>query len=575
MSSQRASFVALPNEMIGRIFELSDLSDHFNLALTCRRLKEGGQPTLMRHQKAYREYNLISDFLPLTVPSVLQKVVRDPYVAWNIRSIEIWGDRWGWDCWGSFRLEKPEGIDSNYEWSQVFENKIAEKYTLPDEDLDLYLDLLDEHADLFTDIALEDLRDKYFLQGADCLYKFLLILLCPRLQSLKHIPTDHHAIIADSSNYTMLLVSDAIHCNWLLEYWAPGFRNLREVGVGLDAGLWFQSQETQPYPNEIFSNITLLPQIKSVYFGCLDLGDFSYRTTDLEQRIEIPTYLFFSSIEHIFVDRLDDSTVAESAENISTFLNAPKALKSFTVRGDAGNFVKSAQLALMESMDCTGEDLETLIGYSGHQQNSGLFSPYDMADVSERLSILSVSVIRFIERGFLISNITQETMRNAMREYTNTSHSYRIAVMSAFPSASEVLIFRKSYEEDEKLDMQLLEEVLIALLECYDCLKVICLEQQTNRNGKYVNDYSFSKLVDAAWERKVDVYVRGNTKARWHQLDLPTPPTLISLERLKPRDQIADTTVDPFTGMRIVRELSEAEEDTETLAFREQGEVEN
>ncbi|KAH7178095.1 hypothetical protein DER46DRAFT_146019 [Fusarium sp. MPI-SDFR-AT-0072] len=89
MSSQRASFTSLSNELIAQIFELSHVSDHFNLAMTCRRLNEGGQTTLIRHQKASQEYNLVSDFLPPTMPSVLQKVVRDPYVAWNIRSIEI------------------------------------------------------------------------------------------------------------------------------------------------------------------------------------------------------------------------------------------------------------------------------------------------------------------------------------------------------------------------------------------------------------------------------------------------------------------------------------------------------
>ncbi|TVY77209.1 hypothetical protein Focb16_v007262 [Fusarium oxysporum f. sp. cubense] len=101
MSSSQASFNSLSNELIAQIFEFGHVSDHLSLAMTCRRLGQGGQPTLIRHQKDFQEYNVVSDFLPLTIPLVLQKVVRGPYVAWDIHSIEIWGDRLTWDCWDS------------------------------------------------------------------------------------------------------------------------------------------------------------------------------------------------------------------------------------------------------------------------------------------------------------------------------------------------------------------------------------------------------------------------------------------------------------------------------------------
>ncbi|KAK2483345.1 hypothetical protein H9L39_05137 [Fusarium oxysporum f. sp. albedinis] len=51
--------------------------------------------------EGFSRINIVSDFLPLTIPLVLQKVVRDPYVAWDIRSIEIWVDQLTWDFWDS------------------------------------------------------------------------------------------------------------------------------------------------------------------------------------------------------------------------------------------------------------------------------------------------------------------------------------------------------------------------------------------------------------------------------------------------------------------------------------------
>jgi hypothetical protein len=174
MSSQRASFTSLSNELIAQIFELSHVSDHFNL---------------------------VSEYLPLTIPSVLQKVVRDPYVAWNIRSIEIWGDRPSWRCWGAFRLEEPENrVYNRLEWPPYFESPTVEDCIPSDEDLELYLNLLKEHAHL-PPMEVEDVRESHFLGGTDCYYKLLLILLCPRLRSLKNLRPEDKGYNCDEARY--------------------------------------------------------------------------------------------------------------------------------------------------------------------------------------------------------------------------------------------------------------------------------------------------------------------------------------------------------------------------------------
>ncbi|RKK24881.1 hypothetical protein BFJ66_g2307 [Fusarium oxysporum f. sp. cepae] len=64
-----------------------------NLSPLCYHV--GSAPAL-NTLKAYKSILSPENFLPF-----LQKVVRDPYVAWDIRSIEIWVDQLTWDFWDS------------------------------------------------------------------------------------------------------------------------------------------------------------------------------------------------------------------------------------------------------------------------------------------------------------------------------------------------------------------------------------------------------------------------------------------------------------------------------------------
>lgn len=206
--TKQPSLLSLPNEIIDQIFEECHVSAHFNLALACRRLAGCGKPFLQRHKAAYQEHGVVSDLEPLTLPLLLQKVVRDPYVAWNVRSIEIWATRDDWYAWGSIPLEVPAHIAArpmsirpygySYYWDETFQNEIDDPPHLTEEQLDVYHDLLREHAH-FDEGDLEEARAD-FSDGADFFYKILLILLCPRLNSFKHVNIND-PFICDNGRY--------------------------------------------------------------------------------------------------------------------------------------------------------------------------------------------------------------------------------------------------------------------------------------------------------------------------------------------------------------------------------------
>ncbi|KAF4457183.1 hypothetical protein F53441_827 [Fusarium austroafricanum] len=580
MSFQDSYFLSLPNELISRVFELCHFSDHFNLALTCSRLAQGGQPILERHQVAYRKYNTVSDFEALSIPSVLKKVIEDPYVAWNVRSIEIWGERRSWDCWGSFRLQVPEEIARtlfenrgqmiyDFAWVEAFENLITDKPMPSDEDLKVYLELLRKHAHL-TEEQLEDMKDSSFARGADFPYKLLLTALCPRLHSLKHM----QSYDSDPGNVLMKWLAHAMMQSWRKECWPPGFKSLREVAIGIDHGLWFQClRGSEMYPSNFFRSVMLLPGLKSLYLGFTD-----FRRPDDRTELDYRDLSKSSSVEHLFLDYISRNRYfvrRPMGGEYPPFFDVPRALKSLVVRGDMT--WDQSKDSVMRSL---GESLESLIEYVDvrhdesvynretkslhYVQAQGIWKLYraeKTAPVAKRLSKLTINVKRMMEM-LLVYPLTRTVMRDMWKDKDTiwpTWESLESKIAGLFPAKSEVLLFQKCYEDDEKLDMECLEELLILLIECrkaYPALKIICLQEQKHPDGHYVNDYNFSKLAEVGWENGIDVHVRGNTRPSRYQLDLPKAPTLSSVEKLRPRDESSDMVFDPFLGTMVAKDES-------------------
>jgi hypothetical protein len=238
-SPDGASFLLkLPTELIAEIFKACHLSDHLNLALTCRRMADGGKLTLARHQAAARDYGVVTDWHHSTIPTVLYKAIFDPYVRYNIRKIGIYGPCYDWEHWGEFRDKPPptveippprfEGGDVQYHfrWRQVFDRPSWQEIWGPahehigaefDEDAMTYSMLrvqrFKEHLPSiinqlwYSYIALMAMLEWFSVNGHsdeesigkgidwaqdllhagnDSLLKALLICICPRLNILRH-----------------------------------------------------------------------------------------------------------------------------------------------------------------------------------------------------------------------------------------------------------------------------------------------------------------------------------------------------------------------------------------------------
>ncbi|RBR24363.1 uncharacterized protein FIESC28_02853 [Fusarium coffeatum] len=237
MNHHRTSFLLkLPTEIIGEIFKACHLSDHLNLALTCRRLADGGKLTLARHKTAARDYGVVTDWHHLNIPDVLNKAISDPYFRYNIRKIGIHGTRYNWENWGDFRAEPPptvasrtfEGSDVsyNFRWRQVFDRPSWKEIWGPghehigaefDEDAMTYamlrvnrfkehfagsisqhwhhyillmarLEWFSTNGNSDDDSILRgiDWAQDLLHAGNDSLLKALLICICPRLNVLRH-----------------------------------------------------------------------------------------------------------------------------------------------------------------------------------------------------------------------------------------------------------------------------------------------------------------------------------------------------------------------------------------------------
>ncbi|GKT55329.1 hypothetical protein ColTof3_02668 [Colletotrichum tofieldiae] len=117
---QVGPLASLPSELLIHIIDNVDPASHLDLACTCRAIAHCSVDVLRRHRAARDQWHVTSDLQPSSVPTLLREAMRDPVVAWHVRSLEIWGPRSTWNAWRPFMLEPPDRFDPNarpLQWS--------------------------------------------------------------------------------------------------------------------------------------------------------------------------------------------------------------------------------------------------------------------------------------------------------------------------------------------------------------------------------------------------------------------------------------------------------------------------
>ncbi|KAL4726636.1 hypothetical protein ACLX1H_005524 [Fusarium chlamydosporum] len=460
VSNQEPPFLSLPDELIAEIFKLCNLSDHFNLALTCHRLANGGAAILARHKTAYREYGTVTDWLPLTIPTVLQKAIEDPYVAWNIRVIEIYGTRYGWEYWGSFRSEPPPTVN------------------------------------VFASPPLEDVESETF-QGGETYHDFRWrqVFEKPPNTELWHEEQVDDDLTEDCMTYAM---------------WATKRRDEYQESI---------IQRYLPNYVDLLVRIMLLPGLNAVYFGNMNLKGDWVLAGDESRPPPLSDLSGCSSVQHIYIDQFidewDEVDQDYTAESVIEFLLIPKKLKSLTVRGGLKRQLSNdiGNQGLYATMLHLSKSLDNAIEYNCRLRPAEeLWGCFGRNNAVRRLYHGNVKVtINAIELLTPVFPWLRAEKLGLQWEHAKTRQNWRTP---QFPPNAEVILIQKSYRDDEVMDeqvMEYLENTLWFLVEnnarSGGRLKAIYIQQQPNPNKENrIADYEFSKLIKLGREREIDIY---------------------------------------------------------------------
>ncbi|KAF5567496.1 hypothetical protein FNAPI_609 [Fusarium napiforme] len=560
------TLLSLPTEIITRIIDLTDTSSHLNLACASTHLFKSAKKILTHHQEAHSKFSVISDIDPSTIPTLLRSAtgITSPIDAWHVKHIELWGSRWNWAEWRSWSLRKTAGQAGapRQRRRHAFEKAPRLEWVIPRWELAHYLKIMREELGLPEDLV--DLARVQFERGCDSVTQMLLIVLCPRLQSLKFMYNRHDKVESRRGLHWLTFVMGK---SWLDSSWPPGLQSLRDVAVGLTSKTCLDDDVVYLwYPRSYFRGLMKLPNLRSLYFRGLRPQD--HPEIDGEDVIAANTHLGNDGgLESSTTISLRDAADALSAgcstveslylkdtgdyDNTVELGAAPKALKSYTIHGGNVGFgqISDCDIQLEFMVQEQHESLESIMIYDSFELQGYRCTLYRLGDeipVHECIKLRQIHVDMNDLLSFAFYDFPWDDQDGQVQEleeaWKDTSRHQDCAELIAglFPPSLEVLILGNSAGVTS---MEMEEDILIRIIlsNKLPCLKAIFIEVPDDGG----ESSSLARLYEVGWEKGVDIRVKTNPQVPRDQIQLPMAPQAISYQ---PSQDTQQSEFDPFRG---------------------------
>lgn len=190
----------LPVEILNLILQGVSPPDTFNVHLVCRSLALKTRTAVSGNRDKAKELYIQSDVHPLTVPSLLRRILYHDQDVWHIQRLEFWGYRPSWDYWTEHR-----DLRRHFPWLNIDYSRHA--FFFSDTELDMLKKICTKTLGMTTFRAnnwIEEVK-----AGNDGPMKVMLITLLPRLKRLVFVPAP---VILDQStwHYVLELLSQYI-----------------------------------------------------------------------------------------------------------------------------------------------------------------------------------------------------------------------------------------------------------------------------------------------------------------------------------------------------------------------------
>ncbi|KAI7761736.1 hypothetical protein LZL87_013586 [Fusarium oxysporum] len=366
-----------------------------------------------------------------------------------------------------------------------------------------------------------------FEKGCDSVMQMLLIVLCPRLRSLKYMYNRHDKVAYRRSLYWLTSVMGK---SWVDDSGPPGLSKLHDVAVGVRSETWLDDEDHKLW---------------TLYFRGLRQQDRPSMPPDSDSNCRDGESIFDSSIssalqaadklparcstiEHLYLESVGDY------RELECIAAAPRALKSYTLHGGKIHYGSDGSFdMLLEAMvEKQRQSLESILVYntSRFQESCCTLRPSDgegyieMHDCPQlRQLYIHLDDLRFLYRE--LPSKDSKTLQDCV-DY----------ILGFLPASLEVLMLGSARNSDAANlpetqfqhfgfpDIEDLEEhILISVVSSkrFPALKAIFIER--------IEDiHKFPQLIEVGREKGVDIYFTANDQVLPHQTRLPQPPRAIS-----------------------------------------------